>query len=263
MTDRLHQDSDMFSHAITRRPGANFASGLTTAVHETPPDFELLIDQHRAYCRALRDAGLALTELEPLEEYPDAYFVEDVAVVTPEAAVVTLPGAPTRRGEAEHIVTVLAGHREIKCIRPPGRLDGGDVLAVDGHYFIGLSARTDARGAKQLGGFLEAFGCSWSTVAVGGGLHLKSSVNTLGGRQVIVTEPFAKHPSFSTFEQIVVPAEEAYAANTLAVNGRILTPAGYPRTLEKLQALGRPVIVLEVSEVRKMDGGLTCLSLRL
>ena len=144
----------------------------------------------------------------------------------------------------------------------PGTVDGGDVLAADNHYFIGISERTNSTGANQLGEILRHHGYSWSTIVVGAGLHLKSDVNYLGNNVLLCTSRFADHAEFAGYEKIVVQDEEAYAANTLLINEHLLTPAGFPETFKKLDDAGYDVIELDVSEVRKMDGGLTCMSLR-
>lgn len=252
----------MYTHAITRRPAPNFASGLTTANHQSPPDYQLLLAQHRRYVETLVDLGLEVIELPELTEYPDAYFVEDAAVVTPEIAVLTNPGAQSRRGEPDYIATDLAQFRQTARIREPGRLDGGDVMQVDRHFYIGLSQRTNPAGAAQLGERLQEFGYAWTPVPVGDGLHLKSSINYLGGKTLVMAEDFPGKSLFSGYHQILIPGQEAYAANTLAVNRHLLMPKGFPQTRAKLDGLGMPVVELDVSEVAKMDGGLTCLSLR-
>ena len=252
----------MFTHAITRRPAANFASGLTTAIHQSPPDYSLLLKQHRKYIETLSDLGLDVIELPELTEFPDAYFVEDVAVITAKFAVITNPGARSRRSEPDHIAQDISRLRPCRRISNPGHLDGGDVLQVDKHFFIGISERTNMVGAAQLGEWLQEFGYTWTPIPVGAGLHLKSGINYLGKNTLLLTEDFAAIKLFSGFEQIQLSAEEAYAANTLAVNDHLLTPKGFPKTRERLDALGMPIIELDVSEVAKMDGGLTCLSLR-
>ena len=251
----------MFTHAILRQPGSNFAQGLTTS-HLGTPDFGGLLEQHRAYAAALAALGLQLEILEPLPDFPDAYFVEDVAVVTPELAVITRPGAQARRGEEFFMIPVLARHRPLANITEPGTLDGGDVLIVDRTILIGLSNRTNLEGAHQLDSFLSVHGYQTRTITVAEGLHFKSSVTWVGGNTLLVSEAFAGRPELAGFEQIVVDGDEDYSSNTLLVNGTILTPAGFPKTLRKLKGLSMPVMVLDTSEARKMDGGLTCMSLR-
>ncbi len=251
----------MFSTAITRKPGENFAEGITTA-NSGIPSYPVVLAQHSAYVETLKKIGLQVIELDPLPEYPDAYFVEDVAVVTPDVAVISNPGAAARNGEQRYIESILAEYREIATIKPPGTLDGGDVLMVGKHFFIGLSERTNPLGAAQLGAILEHFGNTWVSVPVGAGLHLKSSVSWVGGNTLLLSEAYASQPEFEAYEHIVIDPNEEYACNTLWINHNLLTPKGFPKTLEQLKNLSLPIIELETSEVEKMDGGLTCMSLR-
>lgn len=251
----------MFKHAITRLPGENFASGLTTSNLGTP-SFTLMREQHRAYVEALGDLGLKVIVLPALPEYPDAYFVEDPAVISSRVAVVNRLGAAARQGEEVSLAPALAQYRPLERIFFPGSVDGGDVLMIGEHFFIGISERTNMSGAEQLGGILTRHGHTYETVAVGEGLHLKSSVNWLGGERLIVTQALAEYPGFARFEKILVDDDEEYAANILWVNGTLLHPKGFPKARHQLEQLGMPLIELDVSEVRKMDGGLTCMSLR-
>ncbi len=250
-----------FSQAIARRPGQDIAAGITTAKLGAP-DYDKAVAQFDAYVQTLIDCGIAVIALDPLRGHPDAHFVEDAAVVTPEIAVITRPGAPARRGEVASIATALKAFRPIAWIQPPGTVDGGDVLLMGRHFFVGLSERTNREGAEQLGQTLAEYGYTWTTVPVAAGLHFKSSVNAVAEHTVLTTREFADHPALADVDRIVLPEGESYAGNTLLVNGRLIMPAGYPRTRERLQALGMPVIELDTSEFRKMDGGLTCLSLR-
>jgi dimethylargininase len=250
-----------FNYAITRRPGSNFDRGLTTATLGRP-DYELILKQHRAYVDILRSLGLRVIELDPQPDYPDAHFVEDTAVVTPQAAIITNPGATSRQGEEESIAEVLAQYRKIEQIQAPGTLDGGDVLMIGNHFFIGVSARTNIAGARQLGRILEKHGNSWTTIQVGASLHFKSCVNYVGKNKILVTEDFAAHEALDGYDRVIVDKNEKYAANTLWINDVLIMPMGFPDTKSKLETLGLKIIELDVSEVRKMDGGLTCLSLR-
>jgi dimethylargininase len=249
------------SVAITRRPGENFEKGLTTA-KLGKPDYELVLKQHAAYVAALRVIGLKVIELDPQPAYPDAHFVEDTAVISPEVAVITNPGAASRQGEEKSIAEVLAQYREIENIQAPGTLDGGDVLMIGNHFLIGISERTNPEGAEQLGNILEKYAKTWSTIEVGAGLHFKSSVNYLGQNRILVAQEFKNHQALSGYNKIIVNREEEYAANTLWKNDYLLIPRGFPRTRKKLESLNQKIIELDVSEMQKMDGGLTCLSLR-
>jgi len=252
----------MFSHAITRIPGPNYPKGLTTSALPAP-DLELALEQHGAYVRCLKSLGLTVEVLPAAPGYPDACFVEDTAVVTPEIAVISRPGAPSRQGETESMIAPLSAHRALARIEAPGTLDGGDILQVDKRFFIGVSDRTNEEGAQQLAAILAVHGYESSIIKVAAGLHLKSSLNFVGENTMLVTADFAGHPGITDFNQIVCPADEEYAANTLLINGTLIMPSDYPRTRALLETLGLPIVELDTSEYRKMDGGLTCLSLRL
>jgi len=250
-----------FEKAILRRPGADAAKGLTTA-NLGAPDFQRLVEQHSAYRQTLEDLELECLVLDALPGSPDAWFVEDTAVLTKDLAVITRPGAPSRRGETTSIAQVLAGMKPVARIEAPGTLDGGDVLLAGGHCYVGLSDRTNEAGAGQLAAHFRRVGIATNPVRVPSGLHLKSGVNYLRNGQMLMTREFATEPAFAGFDRLILATEENYAANTLWINGTLLVPAGYPRITARLESLGYPVITLDMSETAKMDGGLSCLSLR-
>ena len=255
------KETDMFTHAIVRRPGENFADGITTSSRGRPV-YTLLMKQHSAYVETLASLGLEIIMLDALSDYPDAYFVEDTAVVTPDVAVAANPGAETRKGEEESVVPVLSRFRKILRIQAPGTLDGGDVLMAGRHFFIGISERTNADGAGQLGRILGGSGNTWTVVRVESGLHLKSGVNYIGKNRLLVSEDFAGLRAFSRYEKIIVKRDETYACNTLLINNCLITPRGFPDTRKKLETTGYDIVELDVSEAQKMDGGLTCMSIR-
>ena len=252
----------MFTRAILRRPGPDFASGLTTSALG-PAELPAMLAQHAAYAAALSRLGLQLELLDPLPGFPDAYFVEDVAVIVPELAIVGRPGAPSRRGEADAINFVLAKHRPVANLTGDATLDGGDVLVVDKRVWVGRSSRTNQEGIAQLTALLAPHGYEVRKAEVPDGLHFKSSVTYVGNGTLLATEAFASLPALEGCAVITAARGEEFAANTLFVNGTLLVPAGAPETRQKLDALGVPIVALEISEVRKMDGGLTCMSLRL
>lgn len=251
----------MLTHAITRLPGENFGEGLTTA-KLGKPDYQLIQDQHRAYRQALLRTGLDVLVLPAEADYPDGYFVEDPAIVTPAVAIINRPGAPSRQGEETSLASYLAYYRPVEHIQAPGTVDGGDVLMVEGHFFIGISERTNREGAGQLAKILARFGYTSEKIRVEAGLHLKSSVNYAGNHMLLLTKRLSILANFAGYEKIILDEDEEYAANTLWINDHLLVPEGYPKTRDKLAHLGMPIIELDVSEVRKMDGGLTCMSLR-
>ena len=227
------------------------------------------MEQHRHYANTLARLGLEIIELEALEEFPDAYFTEDVAIVTPEAAVIMRPGADSRRGETAHITDALAKFRQLKYITAPGIVDGGDVLIMEvkRHCIVGLSARTNQPGAEQLCGILSEHGYRGDIVDLGvdapEALHFKSSVNFIDSHTLLVTQSCFHLDCLSAYRKLVVPEGEEYAANAVWINGKALIPDGYPGTQRLLEENGFQTIEMPVSEISKMDGGLTCLSLRL
>ncbi len=255
----------MFRTAIVRRPARSLVSGLTSSPHLGAPDYGKALRQHDAYIRALESCGLSVTVLEALEEYPDSCFVEDTAFCLPDRAVLTNPGAPSRKGEVEDMERALRSFYapdRIFRIRAPGTLEGGDILRADGEVFVGLSDRTNREGAVQFLTLLRDWGIPGQPVPVTGVLHLKTGLSYLDGGRLLVTWEFAEYPPFREFEKIPVPEEEAYAANCLWMNGSVLVPEGYPRVRKAVENRGYRVLSVDTSEFRKIDGGLTCLSLR-
>jgi dimethylargininase len=252
--------------AIVRPPAATFAAGLTSSP-QVVPNLALALEQHAAYCRALSDCGLALAALPPDAEHPDSCFVEDPAIVTERGALVTRPGAASRLGESDSIFLALQNrYREVARMSAPGTLDGGDVCQADDHFLIGLSARTNEEGARQLAGFLERLGYRSSIVDIRGSdrlLHLKSGLSYLGENRIVVAPELSELDALSRYEPVVVADAEFYAANCLSINHRVLVAAGYPGLASALLGLGYDILPLDLSEFRKMDGSLTCLSLRI
>jgi dimethylargininase len=259
-----------FTRAIVRRPGQNFAAGLSSA-GEGPPNLDRALRQHAEYVRALRDRGIQVTELAADEAYPDGTFVEDTAILTARGAILTRPGAPSRAGEVPRIAECLRNfYTEPSTIEAPGSVDGGDICEADGHFLIGVSARTNAHGARQLAQHLHRLGYASSTVDIRDKpalLHLKSGIAYLGEAlwvmQSGVQNELRPLPGLDGADNPVVAAPaEAYAANCIRVNDAVLVAAGYPKLKAALEQRGCRVVALEMSEFRKMDGGLSCLSLR-
>ena len=250
------------THAIVRKPGRSLVKGITEA-NLGVPDYDKAVTQHAAYVEALRECGLKVNIMEADEEYPDSVFIEDTAVLTSRCAIITNPGAPSRRGET-HKVKEAIGHyyNEIEYIRPPGTLDGGDVMEADGHYYIGLSGRTNKSGAVQLIDILEEHGLNGSAFDIDELLHLKTGVSCLGNNNLLAVNELSSHPRFRKFNIIKVPDQERYAANCIRVNDSVIVPAGYPVTRQKIIDAGYETTAVEMSEFRKLDGGVSCLSLR-
>jgi dimethylargininase len=253
----------MFARAIARDVPNTISAGITTA-DLGQPDAEKAREQQRSYLAALEDGGLEVIMLDPDERYPDSVFIEDTAVVTGRCAIITNPGAPERRGEVQEVEKVLVNlYGDVERITDPGTLDGGDVLQVRDHFYVGLSMRTNREGAEQLSTILRNYGFGVSFVELRRFLHLKTGVAYLGGDDIVVAGELVERDEFRGFDRIVVPAEEEYGANCIRVNDRVLVAEGYETVGRGIAEQGYEVTGLEMSEFRKLDGGLSCLSLRL
>lgn len=255
----------MFTRAIVRKPGNNFAAGITTSTLGGP-DYSKALEQHQAYIHALETCGLSVTVLPPDLAHPDSTFVEDTAVVFGDKAVLARPGSSSRGGEVAAIRdAILSQVKTVYEISAPGTLDGGDVCEADGHFFIGISHRTNEEGGRQLAGFLKSVGLPSSFVDIRGMrgiLHLKSGIAHLGDKDLVVWEELVKFAEFNGYNLISVSGENRYAANCVRVNNYVLIAAGFASFSEQIEAAGYNPMALDVSEFRKMDGGLSCLSLR-
>ncbi len=248
----------MFSKAIVRKPGANFSGGLTSS-DLGKPNFQKTLEQHQAYINALTQCGIEVTILEADPKFPDGCFVEDVAVVTEEMAVITRPGDIARLGEQEKIASQLFAHKKLEYIFEKGTLEGGDIMRVGNHFYIGRSKRTNAEGAKQLAEILEKYGFSSSEIPVKNVLHLKTGITHLKEDMFVAVPEFL--PYFKNKRVIPLAIDEFYMANCLYINDQLLIPKGFSKMNLKLENLGFKTIQIEMSEFEKMDGGLTCLSL--
>jgi dimethylargininase len=266
----------MFTKAIVRPPAANFSEGLTMAGLGAP-DYRRALEQHKYYCAALESCGLQLIRLAPDERHPDSCFVEDTAVIVSSnlsaaegaqqrCAIITRPGALSRQGEVVSIREELSHLiSSIHEVQPPGTIDGGDVCEAGSHFFIGISERTNEDGATQFATVVAQRGFTHSFVDIrglGGVLHLKSGLAYLAPNSLIVTQALADRKEFGGYELIEVDSGDEYAANCIEVNELILMSAWHGRLQEKLSELGYTTIKLDMSEFQKMDGGLSCLSLR-
>ncbi len=252
----------MFKNAIVRRPGRSLSSGITSA-SLGKPDYEQALQQHDKYIEALKSCEVSVTILEAEEQYPDAVFVEDTAVLTGRCAVVTNPGAASRQGEELSIKEALKkSYTDVETITPPGNLEGGDVMQVGDHFYVGLSARTNKEGARQFAEILKKYGYTASTIKMKKFLHLKTGLAYLENNNLVVAGEFIDNPGFETFNRIFIDESEGYAANCIWVNEVVLVPMGYPKAKAAVETAGYRVLEVDVSEFRKLDGGLSCLSLR-
>ena len=253
----------IFARAIVRAVPETIDAG-TTSANLGKPDYLEACDQHDRYVGALEKCGLKVTVLAADDRYPDSVFIEDTAIVTDRCAIIANPGAAGRRGEVHEVEEVLSGlYGDVERIVSPGTLDGGDVLQVGDHFYVGLTRRTNKEGAEQLSALLQAYGFRASFVELRRFLHLKTGVAYLGGNDLVVAGELAANDDFEGFDKIFVTPDEEYCANCIRVNDHVLVAGGCERTKEKIVERGYEVIELEMSEFRKVDGGLSCLSLRL
>ncbi len=252
----------LFSKAMVKTPCRNMAKGITTA-GLGKPNYELAMKQHSNYVQALKDIGLEVIVLKADDDHPDSTFIEDTCLMTPKCAIITNPGSPLRRNEI-HDIDEAVKHLglNVEYIKDPGTLDAGDIMMVGDHYFVGLSERTNIEGARQLNAILENYGMSSSTIDLENVLHLKTGISYLENNNLLATGEFLTKQELQTFNILKVDADEAYAANSVWINDHVLVPAGFPRTKKMIQGAGYKIIELDVSEFRKLDGGLSCLSLR-
>ncbi len=252
----------MFSHAIVRRPVQNMLQGITTS-NLGAPDYQLALQQHDAYIVALENCGLTVDVMQGEEDFPDGMFVEDTALVTPRCAIVTRPGASSRRGETSSIRRQLeVFFDEIEIIKSPGTVDAGDIMMVGEQFYIGISERTNQIGAEQMIEHLYKYGYEGLKIQINEGLHLKSSISYLENNRIIITGDLFSRTELTDFDATVIMEADAYSANSVWVNNHVLVPAGFPNTSQAIAVLGYDVIELDVSEFQKLDGGLSCLSLR-
>ncbi len=257
----------MFTKAIVRTPSHNMGQGITEAGLGCP-DIGLTLEQHKNYVTFFKQAGISVTELDPVEEYPDSVFVEDTAVMIPfesgTAAFLTCPGAESRRGEVEIISSAIAGHAdEIVRMEDDGLMEGGDVLLMGKTFYVGIDTRTNRSGYEQFSKAVEKFGFKAVPVPFECGMpHLKTELSALDEETLIMSSRFAVRDEFSSFRKLVVPEGEEYSANCLFLGEKLIAPAGFTATAELLEKNGFKPDYIDMSEFRKMDGGLTCLSLR-
>ena len=252
-----------FTHAITRRPCAAIVEGLR-AVDTGAPDLATFQQHHADYVAALKSTGALVTELSEMEDFPDSVFVEDAALCLPDLAIAMRPGAPSRLGEAARMRPVLEGfYGEVATIKGPGTIEGGDILVTEREILVGRSARTDAEGIAEMTELVTPFGYTVREVHTPPGvLHFKTDCSLLDDETILATNRLAASGCFDGYRVIETAEGEEACANAIRFNNLVLFPAGFPKTLEKLLASGFEVQRIGNSEAAKLDGGMSCLSLR-
>jgi len=252
----------MFTKAIVRTPGRSIIKGLSTAGLGLP-DYQKALLQHKEYIKALKKCGLEVTVLEPDEHYPDSTFVEDTVLLTSRSAIITNPGAVSRKGEVISMKKVLSEfYKNIESIDDPGRVEAGDIMMIGTHFYIGLSERTNEAGAWKIIEILNKYEMSGSVVSLEKVLHLKSGVAYLENNNLVASGEFIEKSEFQKYNILKIDDDESYAANSVWINGIVLIPQGYPKAKNLIENAGYSTIEIDVSEFSKLDGGLSCLSLR-
>lgn len=255
--------SCQFTRAITRRPGKSITRGLR-AVDTGAPDLDLMLQHHADYVAALKSTGAQVIELAPAEAFPDAVFVEDTALCLPEGAVLMRPGAPSRLGEVDEIAPVIRQFfGDVRRIEGPGTIEGGDILTTGREVLVGQSARTSADGIAELAAILADWGRVLREVRVPEGvLHFKTDCSLLDGGTILSTERLAASGCFEGYRVLLTAPGEEAAANAIRFNDLVLMAAGFPATAQRLRDAGYAVREIGNSECAKLDGGMSCLSLR-
>lgn len=259
--EALAYDRGMAVIALTREVPDRIAECELTHLERVPIDRARAAAQHDEYEAALRAAGCTVERLPPTPELPDSVFVEDAAIVFPELAVVTRPGAPSRRGETPSVAGVLSKYRPLRFIEAPGTLDGGDVLRAGRRVFVGSSTRTNAEGIAQLRALLVPFDYAVEAVETSGCLHLKSAATALADDWLLVNGAWIDLARFTGFRLTAIDRGEPFAANVLRLGDAVLCAAASPRTRARLDAEGLQTVAVDVSELAKAEAGLTCCSL--
>jgi dimethylargininase len=247
--------------AITRQVSPRLADCELTFIESRPIDLDVARAQHDGYVRTLAGLGCEVLELPAEPDLPDSVFVEDTAVVLPEVAVITRPGADSRKPETDSIAAVLARYRPLVHIEAPATLDGGDVLVMGKTVYVGLSTRSDPRAVTQLQERLGPFGYAVTGVTLRGCLHLKSAVTRIDDETVLINANWVNARHFGDRAQIAVDESEPHAANCLPIGGRVVFPEAFPRTREKLERRGHSVVTVALDELAKAEGAVTCCSL--
>ncbi|MEM7659512.1 MAG: arginine deiminase-related protein [Bacteroidota bacterium] len=253
-------DLPSYQSALIRKPGINFREGITTA-NLGVPSVELALQQHQQYQQFLEDQGVKVWTLEADVSHPDCPFVEDTMLITEKGALSLRPHVKSRRGEVESVSAFLSTQMDILPLPSLESLEGGDIVRLEDHFFVGLSKRSQQGAVDILSQQLRTWGFTVSTLPVPKALHLKSLLTYLGKGLVVAAPALAKHPALKGYEVLTLSKEEQHGANCLSINGKIGISTGCPDLYAQLKSRGLETQVIDLSEFRKMDGALSCLSL--
>ena len=252
-----------FTHAICREPAGSIVDGLRA--HDTgAPDLATFRQHHADYVAALRSTGAEVTVLPPLEAYPDSVFVEDAALCLPDGAIAMRPGAPSRLGEAAEMAPhVTRAYGDIRTITGPGFIEGGDILVTEREILVGKSARTDAAGVEELRAIVSDWGYALRELQTPPDvLHFKTDCSLLDGETILATQRLARSGCFEGYKVILTEDGEEACANSIRFNDLVIMPKGFPKTAEVLDRAGYNLVEIGNTEAAKLDGGMSCLSLR-
>ncbi len=247
-----------FRRALVREPGDSYGRCISSHPLRHTVDLRLAREQHRNYCRVLRELGLEVLHLPREDLLPDSCFVEDNAVIHGGKALICRMARESRRGEEAAVEEFLRGYLRVRRATAPATVEGGDVIHLEDRLICGVTERTNMEGVAQMG---EWLGVPVDTIVDPGIVHLKSYITYLGEGVMIATGRYAHHPTLEGFGLLLVPDEEAYAANTLTIGETVLMPEGCPRSQGLVREAGFEVLTLPMTEFEKCEGALTCLSL--
>ncbi len=247
--------------AITRRISPRFNECEITHIDRTRIDLEVAQDQHQKYVQALDQLGCEVIELAAESDLPDSVFVEDTAFILPEVAVITRPGADSRKPEIESIIKALSPHKKLLQVSAPASVDGGDVLVLGKNIYIGLSLRSNQQAVDQIQSLLNDYGYTVTGVEMHDCLHLKTALTRVDDQTVLINPHWVDVSHFRDLSWIEVDASEPFAANCLPINGQVIYPTSFPKTTKKLEAHGCKILPVQVDELAKAEGAVTCCSL--
>jgi dimethylargininase len=247
--------------AITRKISPRFNECEITHIDRTPINMEIAEIQHNEYIKALQALNCDVIELPAEKDLPDSVFVEDTAFILPEVAVITNPGADSRKPEIDTIIQALLPHKKLVQVTAPATVDGGDVLALGKNIYIGLSTRSNQHAVEQLNILLKDFGYQVFGIKLTDCLHLKSAVTKVDDKTLLINPNWVDSSRFTGFDLIPIHASEDFAANCLPINGHIIYPTSFPHTQKLLEAKGYKIKNVHLDELAKAEGAVTCCSL--
>jgi dimethylargininase len=247
--------------AVTRGVSQSFKACELTHLERTPIDVDLARKQHAEYTELLRQCGCEVVELPADDAQPDCVFIEDTALVFDEVAVATVPGAPSRRDEVDPVAGALANHRNVVFMSGDATLDGGDVMVIGKDVYVGVGHRSEATAVFELHSQLENWDYTVHPVPFSGCLHLKTAASRLDDDHVLLNSTWVDGATFGGRKVVEVDPEEPMAGNVLAIGRNVIMPSSFPKTAERLRHFGFNIRAVDVSELQKAEGGVTCCSL--